>query len=116
MTQITGSPFSSLHTHRLRSTTTLNLTDTNYQSAMRFDQNPAEAHIIRIATTGNIFFRGDDDNGTGSPPPNNAEYLLTEGVHFIRYDASTGHPYLYFRLHAAGTATVNIALMNPYLG
>ena len=116
MSQITGSPFSSIHTHRLRSTTTLSLTSTAYQSAMRFDQNPAEAHIIRIATTGNIFFKGDNDNGAGSPPATGSEYLLTEGVHFIRYDSSTGAPYLYFRLHAAGTATVNVALMNPFLG
>lgn len=116
MTQITGSPFASIPVHRLRSTTTLSLSSTSYDSAKRFDQEANEAHIIRIATTGNIFFKGDDDDGSGSPPGTGAEYLLTEGVHFVRYDASTGAPYLYFRLLAAGTATVNIALMNPYHG
>jgi len=113
LTQLTGSPLAYLHTHSLRSNTTLALTATTYSSSKMMTLTAAESHVIRIATTGNVFFKGDNDDGTGTPPSTGAEYLLTEGVHYLRYDSSTGQPYLYFRLHAAGTATVNITQMNP---
>lgn len=110
MTQFTSISLGALHNHKLKSTTTRTVTAATYSTSHTFTPTVGEGVIIRIATTGSIFMKGHSSL-SGAPSTGN-DYLLTAGVHFIRYDSSSGNPYLYFRLVAAGSETVNIATID----
>lgn len=110
MTQFTSISLGALHNHKLKATTTRTVTAATYSTSHTFTPTVGEGVIIRIATTGSIFMKGHSSASVA--PSTGAEYLLTAGVHFIRYDSSSGNPYLYFRLLAAGSETVNIATID----
>lgn len=112
MSQLTSISLGPLHTLRVQGTnTTRTVTAATYSTSHTYTPTAGEGAIIRIATTGNIFMKAYSSL-SGAPSTGGAEWLFTEGVHFIRYDSSEGNPYLFFRLVAAGSETVNIAMIN----